>query len=169
VTARATRVVVRRATARDVDAIVTLRGALLKMSRGNPAYRRLRADHVTRAGPRFAAQLVDDRCLTLVACIGRDCVGMLRCAFSAPNPLYSPPRHAYLMSVYVRPAYRRRGVVRALLRHAERWCARHGVNEMRLHCGIENAAANATWRALGFEPAETLYVRRVAAVRPARG
>jgi ribosomal protein S18 acetylase RimI-like enzyme len=161
VTARTARVVVRRAHAGDLDAVAAMRAALIEASRRNPAYRRLRRDYVQVARPLFAAQLADARCLTLLATADAQPVGLLRCTLSPPNPLHEPARHAYVVSVYVVPEQRRRGVLRSLVRAAERWCRAHDIDEMRLHVGVENRAGNAAWDALGFEPAEVLRVRRI--------
>ncbi|MGH7710227.1 MAG: GNAT family N-acetyltransferase [Gemmatimonadaceae bacterium] len=162
-TSRGARVVVRRARAGDLDAVVAMRTALLEASRNNPLYRRLRSsrDYASAARRLFAAQLTDARCLTLIATLGQAPVGLLRCMLSSPNPLHDPHRHAYVLSVYVTPTQRRRGVLTALVRHAEAWCGEHGVDEMRLHCGVENRIGNAAWNALGFEPAEILRVRQI--------
>ncbi len=164
-TPRAARIIVRHAEAADLDAVVAMRRALIEASRGNPAYRRLRRDYAAAARPVFAAQLADERCLTLLATLEGAPVGLLRCALSAPNPLHQPPRHAYVVSVFVTPQQRRRGVLTALLRAADTWCRANKVDEMRLHVGVENRAGNAAWQALGFEPAEILRVRRI----PRRG
>lgn len=160
-TRRVPPIVVRQAVAGDLDAVIAMRLALLEASRRNPAYRRLRRDVAEVARPLMASQLADARCLTLIAASGEDAIGMLRCTLSASNPLHDPPRHAYVLSVYVTPAHRRRGVLSALLRHAGAWCAQQGVAEMRLHCGVENRIGNAAWKALGFEAAEVLRVRRI--------
>ena len=138
-----------------------MRSALIEDSRGNLAYRRLRRDYAAAAPPLFASQLGDPRCLTLVATVGDAHVGLLRCMLSAPNPLHEPARHAYVVSVYVVPEERRRGVLKALVRAADVWCTSHDINEMRLHVGVENKIGNAAWKALGFEPAEILRVRRI--------
>ena len=155
------RIVVRRAQSSDLGAVVKMRSALIEDSRGNLAYRRLRRDYATAARPLFAAQLSDPRCLTLIATIGEDPVGLLRCMLSAPNPLHDPARHALVVSVYVVPAKRRLGVLKALVRATDAWCASHDIDEMRLHVGVENKVGNAAWKALGFEPAEILRVRRI--------
>jgi GNAT superfamily N-acetyltransferase len=52
-------------------------------------------------------------------------------------------------------------VLRALLRAAERWCRRRGLEEMRLHNSADDAVANSAWDALGFELAEVVRVRRL--------
>lgn len=164
--ARATEVAVRRARAGDVDAVVAMRSALIDSSRSNPINRRLRREFRDLARPLFASQLEDPRCLTLLALAGERAIGMLRCMLSAANPLHDPPRHGYVLSVYVEPAHRRSGVLSALMRHADAWCAQQGVVEMRLHCGVENKVGNAAWKALGFEAAEVLRVRRIQKRRP---
>jgi GNAT superfamily N-acetyltransferase len=161
VTRRGPPIVVRQAQAGDLDAVITMRIALLEASRRNPAYRRLRRDLADVARPLMAMQLADQRCLTLIAFAGESAVGMLRCTLSAASPLHDPPRHAYVLSVYVAPAQRRRGVLTLLLRHADEWCVQHGAAEMRLHCGVENRVGNAAWKALAFEAAEVLRVRRI--------
>lgn len=160
-TRRVPPVVVRQAQAGDLDAVIAMRIALLESSRRNPAYRRLRRDLAEVARPLMAAQLADGRCLTLIAAAGKDAIGMLRCTLSLASPLHDPPRHAYVLSVYVAPAQRRRGVLTMLLRHAREWCVQHGAAEMRLHCAVENRVGNAAWKALGFEAAEVLRVRRI--------
>jgi GNAT superfamily N-acetyltransferase len=165
VSPRAARIAVRRARASDLDAIAAMRLALLEESRDNPAHRRLRRDIRHQARPLFALQLQDARCLTLVAELAGEPVGVLRCMLSSASPLYDPPRHAYVLSVYVVPPQRRRGVLRALVRHAEAWCRDRGITEMRLHAGLQNRAGNAAWAALGFEPAEILRVRRLPVAR----
>ncbi len=160
-TRRVPPVVVRQAQAGDLDAVIAMRIALLEASRRNPAYRRLRRDLANVARPLMAMQLADRRCLTLIAVSEDSAVGMLRCTLSVASPLHDPPRHAYVLSVYVAPTQRRRGVLTTLLRHAREWCVQHGAAEMRLHCGVENRVGNAAWKALGFEAAEVLRIRRI--------
>lgn len=163
---RTTDVVVRRARAGDLDAVVAMRCALIESSSENPINRNLRRDFRDRAAPFFAGQLDDPRCLTLLAVHADRTIGLLRCMLSSANPLHDPPRHGYVLSVYVEPEYRRRGVLSALVRQAETWCASQGVVEIRLHCAVENSDGNAAWQALGFEAAETLRVRRIPQRRP---
>ena len=52
----------------------------------------------------------------------------LRVVESIGSPLLEPARYAYVSSVYVRPESRRRGVLRALLAEAERWCRARGLS-----------------------------------------
>jgi GNAT superfamily N-acetyltransferase len=64
----------------------------------------------------------------------------------------------------VRPTERRRGVLRALVAAAERWCAERGLDEMRLHNSASAPAAATVWSAFGFEVVEEVR-RRVLPTR----
>jgi GNAT superfamily N-acetyltransferase len=74
-----------------------------------------------------------------------------------------PERYCYVSSVYVVPSARRRGVMRALVRAAERWCDDRGLGEMRLHNAASSRIAVAAWTALGFEIVEQVRRRVVRA------
>jgi len=155
----APRMTVRRAVLRDLDTIVELRLALLRLHAENPLHGRIRADAPLRARRLYAQQL---RALDEVIFLAeRDGValGVLRCARSSGTPMLDPVMYGYVSSVYVVPAARRQGVLHALLRAAERWCRRRGLTEMRLHNSAHDAVANTVWDALGFELAEVVRVR----------
>ncbi|MBA2227674.1 GNAT family N-acetyltransferase [Thermogemmata fonticola] len=59
----------------------------------------------------------------------------------------------WLQSVYVQPAFRRRGVFRALVEHLEERARREGqVVGLRLYVERDNRAAQAVYAALGLQP-----------------
>ena len=157
--ARATPAAVRVATPADLPVVVELRLALLREHRDSPLYGRLRPDARQRAERLYAAQLASPGEVIFLAEIEGAAVGILRCMAAQGAPLLLPERYGYISSVYVRPSARRRGVLRVLLAAAERWCLDRGLDELRLHNAAENAVANATWAAFGFEPVELLRVR----------
>jgi ribosomal protein S18 acetylase RimI-like enzyme len=150
---------VRAATAADLPAVVELRLALLREHADSPLYGRLRPDARRRAERLYAAQLAAPTEVTFLAELDREVVGILRCLLAQGAPLLLPPEYAYISSVYVRPAARRRGVLRALLASAERWAVDHGVDEVRLHNDVRNTVANATWERFGFQAVEVLRIR----------
>jgi ribosomal protein S18 acetylase RimI-like enzyme len=154
-------VTIRRATARDLDAVVALRLALLREHASNPIYRRLATDVSARARKLFARQLESPGEITLLAERDGRIVGILRCVESSGSPLLSPEQYAYISSVYVDPAVRRTGVLRALLARAEAWAKSLELEEFRLHSVADGEAANRAWDALGFEIVEHLRVRAV--------
>lgn len=69
---------------------------------------------------------------------------------------------AFVEGLYVEPAARRKGVARALLLIVERWAADEGCNELASDSSLDNVAAHAVHRALGFEETErVVYFRRI--------
>lgn len=156
------RVRVREATLRDLDAVVELRVALLREHPDHPIYGRLRPDVVERARGLFAAQLRSTMEVIFLAEHGVAPVGVLRCVESVGSPLLEPARYAYVSSAYVRQEVRRRGVLRALVRAADRWARARGLDQMRLHNVAGSADAEGAWSALGFSVVEQVRVRHLA-------
>lgn len=161
-------VTVRPATLADLDTIVELRLALLREYGDHPMYGRLRADADVRAPEFFRTQLASHLEVMLVAEVHGALVGILRCVDSASSPLLRPERYCYVSSAYVRPAYRRGGVLRALMAAAETWCVERGLDEIRLHNAVSSPAAVAAWSALGFDVVEQVR-RRTVVARPRTG
>lgn len=160
-------VTVRPAETGDLATVVSLRLALLREYGDHPLYAELHPDVVDRAFEMFHAQIVaPDECVFLAELDG-DVVGILRCVDVRGSPLVQPERYCYVSSVYVRPAARRRGVMRALVRAAEDWCDERGLGEMRLHSSSSSRVAAAAWGALGFDVVEQVRRRPVHA-EPAR-
>ena len=154
------RVRVRVATPRDLDAVVELRLALLREHPDHPIYGRLRADVSDRARGLFATQLRSTMEVIFLAELADEVVGVLRCVESVGSLLLEPARHAYVSSTYVRPGARRRGVLRALLRAADRWARARGLDQMRLH-NVAGSDAEGAWTALGFAVVEQVRVRNL--------
>jgi ribosomal protein S18 acetylase RimI-like enzyme len=155
------RLSIRHASPADLDTVVALRLALLREERQSPAYGRVRPGLARRAHTLYRAQLESPGEVTLLAERDGVALGILRCAESNGHPLLEPDHYAYVSSVYVVPAARRAGVVRALLGHASQWCRDRGLVEMRLHNAADSAAANAAWEALGFTVVEHLRVHHI--------
>jgi GNAT superfamily N-acetyltransferase len=152
---------VRQATTADADAVATMRLALLAEEGRSPIFAPLRSDADRLARELTMAQLAAPQQVILLALNAERAVGMLRCVIRNGSRLVSAGPHAFLTSAYVRPGWRRRGVLRALLQAADGWCRAHGLREMRLHCTVENATGNVAWKSLGFTPAQILHRRNV--------
>lgn len=153
---------VRRATPADLEVVLAMRLALLREHAGNAVYGRLRADAPERARRLFAEQLASPHDATWLAVdAAGTALGILRCMEGRGSPLLDPARHGYVASVYVVPAARRTGLLRALLAAAEAWTRERGLDELRLHAAADNATATAAWQAMGFAVAEHLLVRRL--------
>jgi GNAT superfamily N-acetyltransferase len=155
------RVTVRRATSADLETVVDLRLSLLREYREHPVYGRIRSDAENVAHDVFARQLASNSETSFVAeCDGKP-VGLMRCVEMVSSPLLVPDRYCYVSSVYVRPEFRRRGVLRSLFAKARDWCAERGLTEMRLHSVDDHSGAAAAWDALGFDVVEQVRVRRL--------
>lgn len=152
---------VRQATPADIDAVVALRMALLREYPEHRIYGRLRHNAEQIARPIFAAQLESGNEAMFLAEIGERPIGLLRVVEAAASPFLVPDRYCYVSSVYVKPAHRRQGVLRALLARAQTWCHQRDLGEMRLHSVGTREVATAAWDALGFEVVEQVRVRLV--------
>jgi GNAT superfamily N-acetyltransferase len=157
--ANASRIHVRSAMPRDLDAVVVLRLALLREHPDHPIYGRLRADVDKRARDLFAAQIRATGESILLAERDGSVVGILRCVESLGSPLLEPARYAYISSAYVLPEARRAGVLRALVSAAERWARARGLEQMRLHNVAGSESAEAAWSAMEFDVVEQVRVR----------
>jgi len=155
-------VTIRRATSNDLEAVVALRLALLREYSDHPIYGRLRADAEQRARPMFAGQLDAETEVIFLATENDVAVGLLRCVESAASPLLMPDRYCYVSSAYVRPDFRRKGVLHELFEHAVGWCKERGLTEMRLHNVGSRESSAAAWDAMGFEVVEQVRVLRLA-------
>jgi GNAT superfamily N-acetyltransferase len=149
---------VRRATLADLPTVVELRVALLREHPEHLVYGRLRPDARERAYDVFGAQLRSTNEVMLLAERDGVVVGILRCVDTPNSPLLYPDRYCYVSSVYVRPAARRAGVLKSLLRQAEAWCEERGLTEMRLH-NVPDGVASAAWESQGFVVIEQVRMR----------
>ena len=73
----------------------------------------------------------------------------LAAIFIEPNA----PGRTHLVSMWVDPRYRRRGVAHALVDQAVRWAAERQAREVILWVADENTAASTLYERIGFRPA----------------
>ncbi|MFN8666160.1 MAG: aminoglycoside 6'-N-acetyltransferase [Gemmatimonadaceae bacterium] len=65
-------------------------------------------------------------------------------------------RIGYLEGWYVAPAWRRRGIGRALVQAAEHWAQAHGCREFASDTPLDNVTGQAAHQALGFTESERI-------------
>jgi ribosomal protein S18 acetylase RimI-like enzyme len=65
-----------------------------------------------------------------------------------------------IQDLYILPAYRRRGIAKALLQHMANLGRQHGANRLQLETDTQNKAAQALYSASGFErfPDKEIYM-----------
>jgi ribosomal protein S18 acetylase RimI-like enzyme len=87
-------------------------------------------------------------------------VGGFACVRVVPCVLYAEP-HAELTELYVEPAFRRRGLGRALIALAEQLARARGAADLLIMTGVGNAEAQALYRALGYDTYAVALNRKV--------
>ncbi|MEA2161881.1 MAG: aminoglycoside 6-N-acetyltransferase [Thermoanaerobaculia bacterium] len=68
----------------------------------------------------------------------------------------------YIEAWFVEPAWRGRGVGKALMEAAESWSANHGFRELASDTELENEASQQAHRACGFDEVERIVIFRKA-------
>ena len=94
-----------------------------------------------------AAAGADD--VAIVAVADGRFVGMAR-GYLGPSEELQPQTVVWLIGVYVEPAWRRRGIARALSAEVVGWARERGVAEVHLHVADWNQAARRIYEELGF-------------------
>jgi len=89
----------------------------------------------------------DSAAATFIASHGGDDVGLAR-IFAEPDP----SSRAHLVSMWVDPAHRRRGLALALIDRAMGWAAERHADEVILWVADQNAAARRLYEQIGFRP-----------------
>lgn len=89
-------------------------------------------------------------------------VGFLNCGINDRNgPEWEIRKTGHIGGVYVTPAYRRRGVAKALIQEALKWLKEQKIEYVDLNVAVQNAAAVAAWTALGFKPYQDILVQKI--------
>jgi GNAT superfamily N-acetyltransferase len=141
--------VIRRATAADVEIIVTHRCRMFAdMGLGDDAALEAMAG---AARTLIEAALRDGSYQGWLAEEGGRVVaggGVAIVAFQ-PNPLDPDPRRAWVHNMYTEPACRRRGLATQLLGEIVGWCREQGFKQVFLHA---SAAGRPLYERAGFAP-----------------
>jgi GNAT superfamily N-acetyltransferase len=88
-------------------------------------------------------------------------IGGFACVRVVPCVLYAEP-YAELTELYVEPAFRRRGLARALIARAEQLARERGAAELLIMTGTGNAAAHALYRSEGYDTYAVALNRKLA-------
>ncbi|MEV7013863.1 GNAT family N-acetyltransferase [Streptosporangium sp. NPDC051022] len=142
-------IVVRPATAADLDGVVACSAALFVEDAGtrDPA---VNVNWPREHGPaRFAEALNDPDRLVMVADDGGRIVGHLTGSLSGPTPM-RPVTVATLGSMYVQPAYRGQKIGSRLAAEFRTWAAGHGAQYAGVTAYAGNEAAIRFYQRNGF-------------------
>jgi len=94
-----------------------------------------------------------------VAVDGAKIVAMLFVEPITHDPHIRPRRAGYIHSAYVRPRYRRQGILSALSEEAERWSAARGLRAMAAWVLVDNREALKAWRRFGYVTSAEYLIR----------
>ena len=70
-------------------------------------------------------------------------------------------RHPNIFLVYVDPAYRRQGIAKALMQHAQAWATKCGYTQMGLQVFTANQSAIELYQQLGYQPRSISMMREL--------
>jgi ribosomal protein S18 acetylase RimI-like enzyme len=97
---------------------------------------------------KLRARVPSDMQVAVAVAGGGEVVGWVEAQRMVPRRM----AHVAWLTVAVAPAWRRRGVGRALMEEARAWALDRGVRKLQLHVRAGNAPAIALYRGLGYEP-----------------
>lgn len=147
---------IRPATAADVPLVLPMVRQLCDLHASHDPQRfQVRADVIERYALWLPERAADPRSVLLVAeapDLGPHPVAFLVGTIEPEVPIFWIPECGWVHDVWVEPVARRRGIARALVEAAAKRFTALGVKQMRLHTGMFNDAARATFAGAGFRP-----------------
>ncbi len=90
-----------------------------------------------------------------------DIIGFLACSINDYYPHMEIRKIGHIMAVYVVPAYRRRGIATALMKQALKWMKEHKIEYVNLNVDVQNDAAIAAYKAMGFKPNQSNLIQKL--------
>jgi ribosomal protein S18 acetylase RimI-like enzyme len=68
-------------------------------------------------------------------------------------------RYTHIFLIYIAPDYRRQGLGRRLLIHAEEWTKARGDSALGLQVFVDNSVAQALYHQMGYQPRSTFLLK----------
>jgi GNAT superfamily N-acetyltransferase len=146
----------RRGTVEDIPAIVRHRqGMMTEMGFGDDAGRALHAQDFAE----FAAKAIPSGAFNSWVAesdSGEVVAGGAVYTVTWPgNPRERIQRRAFILNVFTEPAFRRKGIARALVQTMMEWCRAQGFSSVRLSA---SEMGRPLYQSLGFEPTHEMVV-----------
>ena len=151
----------RRARRGDRDGLGALWMALLEEQAALDVRFAPAPDALERWRNDFPAWLHDERRRLVVAAHAGEPVGFVSAERWTSAPVYAASAEVFIDELYVRPAWRRRGLGSRLVQEIEAWADELGAERLRLRVLEANEAGRPFWARHGAKPfATTLTIER---------
>jgi len=111
---------------------------------------RLRPGGLAIYGKFLKKQMSSKKARVFVAEADGKVIGHLMVSVKKLPPVYTIDKEAYVDELFVKPAFRGKGVGAALLREAQKWAKNRGLRELSLTANVKNARAQEVYHEFGF-------------------
>lgn len=142
----------RPATARDMESILRLWGAMMDYHMDNDERIQLAPGALNAYRSYVSYQLNQDDSFVHVADAQGEVIGFILISISRNLPMFEPPYYGYLSDLTVGTPWRRRGIGRELVQRGCDWLKRRNVTTVQLQYYDFNRSGESFWRAAGFKP-----------------
>ena len=142
---------IREATKRDLDAIVSLWKQLMQFHADLDSVFQL-SPNAEKVFRKFAAGCIKNRSvLTLIAENAGKAIAFCNTTIEINPPVFYPGRFGMITDLVVEAAYRRRGIGTQLVETVKMWLLQRGIACVRLRAAAINPAAVDFWHSQGFK------------------
>jgi len=142
---------VRRAKTNDLEAVLDLWMEMMNLHARLDQRFQPTSNAREQFAPTLREWLSDPNVAVFVANAGKRTLGYLIVRINENPPMLAPQRYGHISDICVAPDQRREGIGRQLFSAARDWLHRMGVDMVQLHVAASNPAAQAFWRAMGFQ------------------
>jgi GNAT superfamily N-acetyltransferase len=147
-----TQAVIRKATRRDLDAIVALARELMDFHKGLDPFFTRSADFDALFG-RFALRNIrSTAACVLVAMVDGQIVGYCQSMRDRHPPSILEPEYGLILDFCVAPGYRRTGVGQQMFMAMREWFRKKGIRRIEVRHSTFNEVAARFWPKMGFTP-----------------
>jgi ribosomal protein S18 acetylase RimI-like enzyme len=146
-------ITIRRAIPDDYDALCEIMDEVDRLHREHLPHIFRQPEGPVRERDFLVGQMSDANVGLFVAEVDGKVVGMAHGLVrdTPPLPILVPRRYASIDNVGVKQEFRRAGIGRALMRHAEQWARTQGADSVELSVWEFNEVAQALYRSLGYQ------------------
>lgn len=141
-------IVIRPATESDLETLLQFEQGIIETER--PFDITLKKGHINYYDLTELISLPEAE--VVVALDGEDIIGSGYALVKEAKPYQDHELYSYLGFMFIKPAYRGKGINRKILDALTQWSAARGLTEMRLEVYAENESAIKAYEKAGFKP-----------------